>query len=79
MGAYDMVITHWIPPENHDHLIEIVDGKFSKVLKGRKTLRKILEEHRDRKKTKDDGTPGSDRLSASQKTLFNSIHKVNTL
>jgi len=67
--------TIWTPPENKDHRVTIEDGtgKFLKVIQGRKTLRKILEEHRDSKSRED---PTKDRLTASQKTKFNTINNL---
>jgi len=67
--------TIWIPPENQDHKILIKNGEFHSVIKGRKSLRLILEEHRDAKDLID---PTKDRLTAAQRTKFNTIHKVNT-
>ena len=71
-------MTIWTPPENTDHRVLINDrGQFVKVIKGTKTLRKLLEEHRDAR-IKDDNGQTRDRLTNANKTEFNRIHKVNS-
>ncbi len=67
-------------PENADHVVEISKaGEYVRVIKqpkrNAKTLRQLLEDHRDAKDTED---PTKDRLTTSQRVEFTRIHKVNT-
>lgn len=66
--------------ENPEYIVEISKaGEYIRIIKqpkrNPKTLRQLLEEHRDLKDPEDNT---KNRLTPSQKVRFNTIHKVNT-
>lgn len=65
-----------ISSSNPDHIVEVINGEFVRVVKGNKSIKEWLQDHRD-EKIQDSGVR-KDRLTSAEKTKFNTIHRVNS-
>jgi len=65
-----------ISRSNPDHIVEVSPaGEFVRVIKGPKSLKEWLQDHRDEK---DPDEPTKNRLTPAQKIKFNQIHRVSS-